>query len=97
MAVATGSAIVLAIGCVVVSTAPASATAWNCTTGYSSVGAWGKCTSGDTYHVKVLCQNIFTRASETVNGNTVTVSSHQVSTIQGCPSIFEQYYGQPWV
>lgn len=93
-AVATGLAATVGIS---VGAAPAQATVWNCQTGYSSVGAWGKCLSGDTqtYKVNVLCQNIFTRSSYVKSGNWVTRNSGVPSTVQGCGA-FEAFYGTPW-
>jgi hypothetical protein len=96
-AIATVSAMALALGGITGAATAANAVGWNCTTGYSSVGAWGKCLSGDTYQVKVLCQNIITRTSETMYGNRVSVTSGQLSTVQGCPNFLEQFIGQPWV
>jgi len=87
------------VGSIAMTAAPASAAVYNCTTGYSSVGAFAKCLtadrpSTDKYRVRVLCQNIFTRQSHTVYGNWVTVNSSIPSTVQGCPA-FEAFYGQP--
>ena len=92
------AAAALVAGSVLVSVTPANAVVWNCVTGYSSVGVYGKCGSGDTslYYVNVLCQNWFTRSSRVVSGNVVSIYSSTPSTVQGCGA-FESFYGTPWV
>lgn len=85
---------------IMVSAAPANAAVYNCTTGYSSVGAFAKCLSADrpatdTYRVRVLCQNIFTRQSHSEYGNWVTINSGIPSTHQGCGFGYA-YYGTPY-
>ncbi len=90
------AAILLAFGATAVSADTASAYAYNCTTGYSSLGAWAKCVSGTgQYRVAVLCQNIFTRSSRNVYGQWVTPSSTSVSVVPGCGTWLEAYYGTP--
>ena len=95
---ALAASLLLAVAAFFVGTAPASAVVWNCSTGYGSVGAWGKCLAGDTqtYRVNVLCQNIFTRDSYYKGGNWVDRSWNVPSTVNGCGA-FEQYVGQPWI
>lgn len=80
----------------------ASATGWNCNSGYSTVGAWGTCanTDGGGYAVKVLCQYYWWvpglgYAAYVKTGNRVYVSG-QLSSVQGC-SWNSHYLGSPWV
>ena len=76
--------------------APAHAV-YNCTSGFSSVGAYSKCGSPSNtwYRTNVLCQNRFTLNSRVVSGNWVSTSSTKPSTVQGC-AWYERYYGMPW-
>jgi hypothetical protein len=78
----------------------ASASVWNCKTGYSSVGAWAKCLSGTPsnvqYRVNVLCAGIFNSYSYKKSGNWVKLGSQTPTTIGGC-GWMEHYVGQPTV
>lgn len=74
-------------------TAPANAYVSNCTTGFSSVGAFAQCgySSSGYYKVRVLCQNRFTLNSHFVYGPAKSVSS-QVPSTATC-EWYERYYG----
>lgn len=76
--------------------APASADAYNCSTGYSSVGAYAYCYSGSSSHfvVKVVCQNRFTLASRVETGTRKPLDSQKPS-VATC-GWTERFYGQPW-
>jgi len=88
-------AIAAVTGQVVTTAGPASAYVSNCTTGYSSVGAFAQCgfSSSGYYKVRVLCQNRATLASRFVYGPRKAVGSNVPSTAT-C-EWYEQYYGQP--
>lgn len=91
------AALVMGAASVAVVAEPAHAV-YNCTSGFSTTGAYSKCLSpaNSWYHTNVLCQNIFTLASRTVKGNWVNTNSSDPSTVQGCGNWYEQYYGNPW-
>lgn len=77
--------------------APAKAAVWNCNYGYSTVGAYAYCSSGNTAYFEshVLCQNRFTLASRVVNGPRQRVNGGKPSIISSC-AWYERFYGQPW-
>ena len=87
-------AIGVAVGSLAVA-APANAYVSNCTTGFSSTGAFAQCgfSSSGYYKVRQLCENPFTHASDFVYGPRTGTSSSTPSTVT-CPQP-RVYYGNP--
>lgn len=87
----------LALASAVALATPANAAVWNCSTGYSSVGAWGWCGSGDVayFKVNVLCQNRFTLTSRVWSGAPQRVGGQNSSVVTSC-DWNEAFYGTPW-
>lgn len=79
--------------------APAQASVWNCTTGVSSVGPWGKCFNSDTgyYRAKMNCRNFFTKVwTKVAVGPRQSTTSQQPSVVPGC-GLGEEFYGSVWM
>jgi hypothetical protein len=92
-----GMAVLVALAVASIAMAgPANAYVSNCTTGYSSVGAFAQCgySSSGFYKVRQLCQNPFTKASDFVYGPRTSTNSSTPSTVT-CP-FPRTYYGQPY-
>jgi hypothetical protein len=94
--------LILAVSGVAVVSAPAQAYVANCVVGYNLngyVGAYAHCGGGTStwYQVRVLCQNIFTKASVVRYGPWMPKSGQYPSTISGCEHWYQAFYGTPWV
>jgi len=87
-------AIGMAVGSLAIA-APANAYVSNCTTGFSSTGAFAQCgfSSSGYYKVRQLCENPLTHASDFVYGPSKSTSSSTPSTVT-CPWP-RVYYGNP--
>ena len=92
--IASGAvALQLAAGLVVAT--PAQASVWDCETGNSVLGPWGKCrnSSSGYYKANVNCRNFFTKTWTKVStGPAQHINSQQPSVVPGC-GIGQEFYG----
>lgn len=80
-------------------TPAAHAAVWGCTTGYSSTGPYGYCSSGDSSRFKanINCQNFFTKTwTKQISGPSKAVGGGSPSVIPGC-GFGEEYTGPIWM
>lgn len=82
------------------SVAPAAqAAVWGCTTGYSSTGPYGYCSSGDSSRFKanINCRNVFTKIfTKQISGPSRVVGGGSPSVIPGC-GFGQEYTGSIWM
>ena len=87
----------IVLAAVLIPVTASQAAAYNCSAGYSSVGAWAKCLSNehssDRYRVAVLCANRFTQSSRFAYGPWRSISDNSPSTAT-C-EWYEKFVGNP--
>jgi hypothetical protein len=95
---AVAAVMVAQVGLGVAVATPAQAAVWGCTSGYSSTGPWGYCTSGDSanFRANINCKNVFTGIhTKQISGPWRPVNGGSPSVIGGC-GLGEGYYGSIW-
>jgi hypothetical protein len=92
----TVAAAVLAVGSFFVAPLTAHASVWDCSTGFSTTGAFAKCLSGNSknFHVLVQCKNMWGVYTHTAAGPWLPVGSKTPSTTT-C-NWGESYSSNPW-